>query len=68
MSNITDKNFKSNNSEVMRNKQIEEIAKVLCADCGDGCSNCVFANWSPCNAKALAEKLYTAGYRKEDRQ
>ena len=63
MSNITDKNFKSNNSEFMRNKEIEEIAKVildseiLCNDCGE--------NTDSYCAEAIAETLYNEGYRKQ---
>ena len=55
---------KSNNGEVMRNKQISEIAKFLTeyADCGE-CEKCNFL--TVCGEKRLATNLYNAGYRKQ---
>ena len=58
MSNITDKNFKSNNSEFMRNEQIEEMAKVIFE-----VSPIPSVWWS--DATRFAEALYNAGYRKQ---
>ena len=55
---------KSNNGEVMRNKQISEIAKILTEyeDCGD-CKNCNYHD--VCGEKRQAINLYNAGYRKQ---
>lgn len=43
-----------------REKQIEEIAKVMCGGCPDNkeCTHCLCADWYK------AESLYNAGYRK----
>ena len=45
-----------------REKQIEEMAKVMCGGCPDNnqCMCCLCATWYN------AEVLYKAGYRKED--
>ena len=45
-----------------REKQIEEMAKVMCGGCPDNkqCMRCLCATWYN------AEDLYKAGYRKED--
>lgn len=45
-----------------REKQIEEMAKVMCGGCPDNneCMRCLCATWYN------AEALYKAGYRKED--
>ena len=50
---------------VFRKNQIEAIAKLICSECGDGCYTCMFGKWKPCKAKAIAEKLYDEGYRKQ---
>ena len=44
-----------------REKQIEEIAKVMCGGCPDNneCMRCLCATWYN------AEALYKAGYRKQ---
>ena len=44
-----------------REKQIEEIAKVICGSCPDNkeCMHCLCADWYK------AESLYNAGYRKQ---
>ena len=44
-----------------RDKQIEEMAKVICGGCPNGqeCMRCLCADWYK------AEKLYDAGYRKQ---
>ena len=44
-----------------REKQIEEIAKVMCGGCPDNkeCIHCLCADWY------RAEALYNAGYRKQ---
>lgn len=44
-----------------REKQIEEIAKVMCGGCPDdkGCTHCLCADWY------RAESIYNAGYRKQ---
>lgn len=44
-----------------REKQIEEIAKVICGGCPDNkeCMHCLCADWYK------AESLYNAGYRKQ---
>ena len=54
MSNITDKNIKSNNSELMRNEQIEEMAKII-----------YFARKKYVYSEDIATALYNAGYRKQ---
>lgn len=63
MSNITDKNFKSNNSEDMRNKQIEEMAHIFCG-MKNGCDHCMFRK-TTCQEYADATDCYNAGYRKQ---
>lgn len=44
-----------------REKQIEEIAKVICGGCPDNkeCMHCLCADWYK------AESIYNAGYRKQ---
>ena len=44
-----------------KEKQIEEMAKVMCGGCADGkeCMRCLCADWY------RAENLYNAGYRKQ---
>jgi hypothetical protein len=44
-----------------KEKQIEEMAEVMCGGCADGkeCMQCLCADWY------RAEKLYNAGYRKQ---
>lgn len=53
---ITDKNFKSNNSEIMRNKQVEELAAYL-------------SQFTPIlsenNCHHVAEQAYKDGYCKQ---
>lgn len=48
-------------------KQIEEMAKVLCEDCARDTSPCVLTKTSRMceSVKEQAEALYTAGYRKQ---
>ena len=57
---------KSNNSEDMRNKQIEEMAKDLCEHYGTGgcdSGNCECYRW--CNVYSDCEVLHKKGYRKQ---
>lgn len=49
-----------------KEKQIEEMANLLCADLGDGCKDCPFEFYDKCDPKASAEELYSAGYRKQN--
>ena len=44
-----------------REKEIEEIAKVMCGGCADNkeCMHCLCSDWYK------AEDLYNAGYRKQ---
>lgn len=66
-------NPKSNNSEAMSNKQIEEMAKDVwkasCAGRDIPCHMCKFADMKKdsysCLDYVIAEGLYTAGYRKQ---
>lgn len=58
-------NPKSNNSEDMRNKQIEELKAMLLEDCGSDCENCEFYKMKLCYDNYLANRLYNAGYRKQ---
>lgn len=64
MNNITDKNLKSNNSELMRDKQIEEMAVDMCL-----IDMCKHFPREECDnttcAHCAAEALYNAGYRKQ---
>ena len=63
MNNITDKNIKSNNSELMRDKQIDEMAKIKCEHCASAFGAC---EQMPCKSVVeQAESLYNAGYRKQ---
>lgn len=80
MSNITDKNFKSNNSEDMRNKQIEEMAQIIGECCYKSCADTPLlsdiiptevdeicsANVPSCMACKVARILTNAGYRKQN--
>jgi hypothetical protein len=45
-----------------RDKQIEEIAKILCG-MKNGCDGCMW-NKVHCNERNYAEEIYNAGYRK----
>ena len=66
-------NPKSNNSEAMSNKQIEEMAKDVwkasCAGRDIPCHMCKFADMKKdsysCLDYVIAEGLYTAGYHKQ---
>lgn len=49
-----------------KEKQIEEMAKVLCEDYGE-CKKCTLSNpecENPCMISEDCERLYNAGYRK----
>ena len=50
-----------------REKQIEEMAKVLCEDCARDPSPCVLTETARMceSVKEQAEALYNAGYRKQ---
>ena len=64
MNNITDKNLKSNNSELMRDKQIEGMAKVIVSSLvGLGNGNFNFTGDEI--GTMFAKALYNAGYRKQ---
>ena len=57
-------NPKSNNSEDMSNKHIEEMAKIACVGSREGdCENC--KSVGICSSYTISEKLYNAGYRKQ---
>ena len=65
-------NPKSNNSEVMRNKQIEEMAECLIdiqrkfnEYCAKPCRTCELGGIVNCENHYKAEALYNAGYRKQ---
>ena len=58
-------NPKSNNSEVMRNKQIEEMWNIITTDCDRECVGCEFENDEWCFTRFVINKLYNAGYRKQ---
>lgn len=45
-----------------KEKQIEEIAKILCGQTR-GCEHCMF-NYNTCFERKDAEEIYNAGYRK----
>ena len=64
MSNITDKNFKSNNSEDMRNKQIEEMKQEVCICCSK-LMDCHEHLKGICGFMKMIEMLYDIGYRKQ---
>lgn len=52
----------------MREKQIEEIAKILLIDCEGACTDCEYYgryDGSLCIPMRLANELYNAGYRKQ---
>lgn len=55
--------FSSRLNKDMKEKQIEEMAKVMCGGChnGEECMRCLCADWY------RAEMLYNAGYRKIDK-
>ena len=51
-----------------REKQIEEIAKILLIDCEGACTDCEYYGrygGSLCIPMRLANELYNAGYRKQ---
>lgn len=51
-----------------REKQIEEIAKILLIDCEGACTDCEYYgryDGSLCIPMRLANELYNAGYRKQ---
>ena len=52
-----------------REKQIEEMAKILCVDYGE-CEHCICnrveSDTDVCTVKSDCEELYDAGYRKPD--
>ena len=47
-----------------REKQIEEMARVICSGCPDGeeCKRIMCTEWY------IAEKIYSAGYRKQEQK
>ena len=47
----------------MREKQIEEIGKIICG-MENGCDGCMW-NKARCNERNYAEEIYKAGYRKQ---
>ena len=51
-----------------KEKQIEEMAKVLCEDCARDTSPCVLTKTARMceSVKEQAEALYNAGYRKQE--
>ena len=51
-----------------KEKQIEEMAKVLCEDCARDTSPCVLTKTARMceSVKEQAEALYNAGYRKQN--
>ena len=57
--------IKSNNSEDMSNKQIEEIYEVLTRECDTSCVECKFDRLDLCVPHHKAVALYNAGYRKQ---
>lgn len=46
-------------------KQIGEMMRLMCADFGEGCKDCPFRIYPPCQAEAHAEALFEAGYDKQ---
>lgn len=46
-------------------KQIEGMMRLMCADFGEGCKDCPFRIYPPCQAEAHAEALFEAGYCKQ---
>ena len=46
-----------------REKQIEEIGKIVCG-MENGCDGCMW-NKARCNERNYAEEIYKAGYRKQ---
>ena len=46
-----------------REKQIEEIGKIICG-MENGCDGCMW-NKACCNERNYAEEIYEAGYRKQ---
>ncbi len=46
-------------------KQIEEMAKLVCTVFDGNCKDCPFNFYPPCPPKAGAERVYNAGYRKQ---
>ena len=59
--------LKSNNSEDMRNKQVEEMARKMCRNYQPN-GNCA-SDDDPCGLECIygycAERIYGAGYRKQ---
>ena len=52
-----------------KEKQIEEIAKILLIDCEGACTDCEYYGrygGSLCIPMRLANELYNAGYRKQE--
>ena len=52
-----------------REKQIEEIAKILLINCEGACTDCEYYgryDGSVCIPMRLASELYNAGYRKQE--
>ena len=47
------------------NKQIEEMAKLLCIVMRGDCDACYLDDCPTCPPKREAERLYNAGYRKQ---
>ncbi len=47
----------------MREKQIEEIGKIICG-MENGCDGCMW-NKARCNERNYAEEIYKAGYHKQ---
>ena len=68
MNNITDKNIKSNNSELMRDKQIEEMANVI-NEMDEPNAHYYGKHMKMHEAFAdcftIAKHLYAKGYRKQ---
>ena len=48
------------------NKEIEEMAKLACSVFDGNCEGCAFNFYHPCPPKASAERIYNAGYRKQE--
>lgn len=45
-------------------KQINDMMRLMCADFGEGCKDCPFRIYPPCQAEAHAEAIFEADYRK----
>ena len=61
------KDSESNNSEVMSNKQIEEMAKIICPNIYGhyGCDSCDLYDNNCCLPFNIAKSLTDKGYRKQ---